>query len=127
MLTSNSYIQFFLMTIRIHLCFSSSQHPCFNHGHSLWHPQSDYVSNHLIDSLLLAHQNKKETAVTLGLMKYALTLPHSDCSAVYTVGSSHLCFLPQICLFFSFLFIYFFHLDLFLLKTSSCKIKFCVE
>lgn len=41
-------------------------------------------------------------------MKYALTLPHSDCSAVYAVGSSHLFVFPPTDLSGLFIFVYLF-------------------
>lgn len=52
-------------------------------------------------------QNKKETAITAGLMKCAFALLHCDCSPLSAgrkqpLQTIHLCFLPQINLFWVF-------------------------
>lgn len=68
--------------------------PRSNQCHSLLHPWADCISNQPTDSFPPTYQNKKETAITPGLMKYAFTLLRSDCSTVYAIGSSNLFVFP---------------------------------
>lgn len=71
------------------------------------------------------YRNKKEAAITPGLMKYAFNLLRSDFSTVYAVRSSHLVVFPPTDLsdYFMFGFIRFASV---LLKISLCKGKYHV-
>lgn len=89
------------------LTLTEMQQPRYNQCRSLLHPRSDCISNQFQVFTLIpppVYQNKKETAITPGLMKYAFTLLRFDCSPLYALGSSHFrgftCFLPPVFFFF---------------------------
>lgn len=61
---------------------------------TLLHPLSNCISNQTKVSFPPTYRNKKEAAITPGLMKYAFNLLRSDFSTVYAVRSSHLVVFP---------------------------------